>query len=108
MVYLTTAADFQPMNAAYRAFFASDPPTRTTVVTRLVVPDARVEISMVAVPAGARREVVHPEGWQRSLNPYSYAIRTADTLFLAGLVSRNGTDNAFVAGDVRAQTRTIM
>jgi 2-iminobutanoate/2-iminopropanoate deaminase len=29
-------------------------------------------------------------------------------LFLAGLVSRNGADNAFVAGDVRVQTRTIM
>ena len=108
MVYLTAAEDFQPMNAAYRPFFPADPPTRTTVVTRLVVPDPRIEIAMVAVPAGSRREIVHPDGWQRSLNPYSYAIRTDDTLFLSGLVSRNGTDNAFVPGDVRVQTRTIM
>ena len=42
MVYLTAAEDFQPMNAAYRAFFPADPPTRTTVITRLVVPDALV------------------------------------------------------------------
>jgi reactive intermediate/imine deaminase len=108
MVYLTAAEDFQPMNAAYRAFFPADPPTRTTVITRLVVPDARVEISLVAVPRAAAREIVHPQGWKRSLNPYSYAIRSGDTLFLAGLVSRNGADNAFVAGDVRVQTRTIM
>ena len=51
---------------------------------------------------------MHPQGWKRSPNPYSYAIRSGDTLFLAGLVSRNGADNAFVAGDVRVQTRTIM
>ena len=108
MVYLTAAEDFQPMNAAYRRFFPGDPPTRTTVITELVVPDARVEISLVAVPAGTEREVVHPQRWKRSPNPYSYAIRTGDTLFLAGLVSRNGADNAFVAGDVRVQTRTIM
>ena len=108
MVYLTAAEDFQPMNAAYRAFFPADPPTRTTVITRLVVPDARVEISLVAVPAGTGREIVLPQGWKRSPNPYSYAIRSGDTLFLSGLVSRNGADNAFVAGDVRVQTRTIM
>jgi 2-iminobutanoate/2-iminopropanoate deaminase len=108
MVYLTAAEDFQPMNAAYRAFFPGDPPARTTVITGLVVPDARIEISLVAVPVGAQREVVLPQGWKRSPNPYSYAIRTGDTLFLAGLVSRNGADNAFVVGDVRVQTRTIM
>src|SRR5215218_250094 len=108
MVYLTAAEDFQPMNAAYRAFWPVDPPTRTTVVTQLVVPGAHVEISMVAVPRGAQREIIHPAGWNKSPNPYSYAIRTADTLFLSGLVSRNGADNAFVAGDVGAQTRTIM
>ena len=108
MVYLTAAEDFQPMNAAYRAFFPVDPPTRTTVIIRLVVPEPRVEISMVAVPAGTRREIVHPQGWKRSPNPYSYAIRSGDTLFLAGLVSRRGADNAFVAGDVRVQTRTII
>jgi 2-iminobutanoate/2-iminopropanoate deaminase len=108
MVYLTAAGDFQPMNAAYRPFFTGDPPTRTTVITGLVVPDARVEISLIAVPAGAQREVVLPQGWKRSPNPYSYAIRTGDTLFLAGLVSRRGADNAFVGGGVRVQTRTIM
>jgi reactive intermediate/imine deaminase len=108
MVYLTDAGDFQAMNAAYRAFWPADPPTRTTVITRLVVPGPRVEISMVAVPRGAPREIVLPRGWKRSPNPYSYAVRSGDTLFLSGLVSRNGADNVFVAGDVRAQTRTIL
>ena len=108
MVYLTSASDFQAMNQAYRAFWPGDPPTRTTVITTLVVPDARIEISMVAVPRGSERVVVLPDGWKPSANPYSYAIRSGGTLFLSGLVARRGADNTFVQGDVRVQTRTIM
>jgi len=108
LVYLTSASDFQAMNQAYRAFWPGDPPTRTTVITALVVPDARVEISMVAVPRGGERVVLLPDGWKRSPNPYSYAIRSGSTVFLSGLVARRGSDNTFVGGDVRAQTRTIM
>jgi reactive intermediate/imine deaminase len=107
-VYLKSAGDFQAMNDVYRTFWPSAPPTRTTVITGLVLPDALVEMSMVAVPKGAERTVIHPESWMKSPNPYSYAIRTGDLLFLSGLVSRNGRDNSFVAGDVAAQTRVIM
>ena len=63
-----------------------------------MLPDALVEISMIAVPTGAERVVIHPAGWIKSPSPYSYAIRTGDTLFLSGLVSRNGRDNSVVAG----------
>ena len=108
MVYLTAASDFQPMNQAYRTFWPGDPPTRTTVITTLVVPDARIEISMVAVPRGSERVALLPDGWKRSPNPYSYAIRSGNTVFLSGLVARRGRDNTFVGGDVRDQTRTIM
>jgi reactive intermediate/imine deaminase len=108
MVYLTSAADFQEMNQAYRAFWPGDPPTRTTVITALVVPGARVEISMVAVARGGERAIVLPGGWKKSPNPYSYAIKSGEMLFLSGLVARRGSDNTFVAGGVGAQTRTIM
>ncbi len=107
-VYLRSAADFQPMNDAYRAFWAKDPPTRTTVITDLVRPDALIEITMIAVPAGAERAVIQPEGWTASPNPYSYAIRSGDTVFLSGLVPRRGRDNAVVSGDIDAQTRAVM
>jgi enamine deaminase RidA (YjgF/YER057c/UK114 family) len=108
MVYLRSAADFQAMNAAYGTFWPEAPPTRTTVVTELATPGALVEMSMVAVPTGAERTVVHPAGWLRSPSPYSYAITSADTVFLSGLVSRNGRDNSVVAGDLPAQTKVIM
>jgi reactive intermediate/imine deaminase len=106
-VYLKSAGDFAAMNEAYRAFWPKDPPTRTTVVTDLLL-DALVEISMVAAPKGADRTVIHPEGWMKSPNPYSYAIRTGDTVFLSGLVSRNGRDNSVVTGDVPTQTKVVL
>jgi reactive intermediate/imine deaminase len=107
-VYLKSAADFAAMNDAYRTFWAKDPPTRTTVVADLVLPDALVEISMIAVPAGGERVIIQPDGWAKSPNPYSYAIRTGDTLFLSGLVSRNGRDNSVVQGDVATQTQVVL
>jgi reactive intermediate/imine deaminase len=107
-VYLKNASDFQAMNGVYRTFWTSDPPTRTTVVADFVLPGALVEISMIAVPPGAERAVVHPKDWTASPNPYSYAIRSGDTLFLSGLVSRNGRDNSVVKGDVTAQTKVVL
>lgn len=107
-VYVTKASDFGAMNEAYRAFWPKDPPTRTTVVTDLVLPGALVEISMVAIRTGRQRTVVHPPGWLTSPNPYSYAIRSGDTLFLSGLISRNGRDNSIVEGDMTAQVKAVM
>lgn len=107
-VYLRDAADFAAMNNAYRQAWTGAPPTRTTVVTDLLTPGARVEMSAIAVPSGADRRVVHPPSWMASPNPYSYAIRAGDTLFLSGLIARNGKDNTTVPGDVTVQTRTVM
>ena len=107
-VFLKLQSDFAAMNDAYRGYWTKDPPTRTTVVSELVLPDALVEMSMIAVPKGAERVVIHPESWIKSPNPYSYAIRTGDTLFIAGLVSRNGRDNTVVGGDVGTQTKVVL
>lgn len=107
-VYLTKADDFAAMNEVYRTFWTKDPPVRTTIVSDLVIPGALVEMSMVAVPNGGERVVIHPSDWIKSPNPYSYGIRTRDTLFLAGLISRNGKDNSVIDGDMTTQTRTVL
>ena len=107
-VYLKSASDFQAMNEVYRGYFPKDPPGRTTVQTNLVLPEALIEISMVATPKGADRRVIHPSGWMKSPRPYSFGIKSGDTLFLAGLVSRNGKDDSVIAGDMKLQTRTIL
>lgn len=107
-VYLTKADDFAAMNEVYRTFWPQDPPVRTTIVADLVIAGALVEMSMVAVPTGGERAVIHPADWIKSPNPYSYGIRSGDTLFLAGLVSRNGKDNSVVQGDMTTQTKTVL
>jgi 2-iminobutanoate/2-iminopropanoate deaminase len=110
MVYLRNAGDFAAMNGVYAARWPKDPPARTTVVVTapLALPAALVEMSMVAVPNGAERRVVHPSDWMASPNPYSYGIKTGDTLFLSGLVSRSGKDNTIVKGDATAQTKKVL
>ena len=107
-VYLKNVADFAAMNEVYRTYWPADPPVRTTIIANLIMPEALVEISMVALRTGADRQVVHPAGWIRSANPYSYGIKSGNTLFLAGLVSRSGKDNAPVPGDMAAQTKTVL
>ena len=110
MVYLRSAGDFAAMNEVYRTDWPKDPPGRTTVIVTapFVLPDGLVEISMVAVPSGGERVVVHPSDWMPSPNPYSYGIKSGNTLFLSGLISRNGKDNTVVKGDITAQTKTVL
>ena len=107
-VYLKTADDFAAMNEVYRTFWKADPPVRTTIVADFVVPNALVEIAVVAVPTGGQRQVIHPAAWVKSPNPYSYGIKSGNTLFLAGLVARNGKDNSVVEGDMAAQTKAVL
>lgn len=107
-VYLRRAADFAEMNGEYRQAWNAAPPTRTTVIVNPATPGALVEMSAVAVPAGAERRPVHPSAWMPSPNPYSYAIRSGETLFLSGLIARNGKDNTVVSGDVAAQSRAVL
>lgn len=109
-VYLRNAADAAAMNEVYASFFPVNPPARTTIIVTqpLASADGLVEISVVAIPNGGERAVVHPDGWAKVPSPYSYGIKSGNTLFLAGLVSRSGTDNSNVPGDLTAQTKTVL
>jgi reactive intermediate/imine deaminase len=107
-VYIKNAADFAAMNEVYRTYWPKDPPVRTTIVSDFVVPGALVEISATAIVNGGERTVIHPASWMKSPNPYSYGIKSGSTLFMSGLVSRNGKDNSVVEGDMTAQAKTVL
>ncbi len=107
-VYLKNQGDFAAMNEVYRTFFKESPPARTTIVADLVIANGLVEMSAVGIPAGGERVVIHPSDWTRSPNPYSYGIKSGNSLFLAGLISRNGKDNSVVEGDISTQVKTAM
>jgi 2-iminobutanoate/2-iminopropanoate deaminase len=106
-VFLKHAGDFDAMNTAYREYFTTDLPVRTTVVTDLAE-GAALQLCAIAVPAGASRDVLHPPGWMKSPRPYAYIVRAGGLVFLSGLVSRRGTDDRVVPGPVALQTRTIL
>ena len=106
-VYVKNAADAAGMTDVWRTTWPKNAPVRTTVVADLVVPGALVEMSAVAVPDGAERVVITPEGWNTG-NPYSFAIRTGDTLFMSGIVARDNATNTPTGGDVASQTSTVM
>jgi enamine deaminase RidA (YjgF/YER057c/UK114 family) len=110
MVYLRNASDFAAMNEVYSSYFQKDPPARTTVVVPqpLANADGLIEIAAIVVPPGSERVVVHPSDWIKSPSPYSYGIKSGNTLFMSGLVSRNGKDNANVKGDMTAQVKVVL
>jgi 2-iminobutanoate/2-iminopropanoate deaminase len=60
-VCLRNADDFAAMNEVYARCFPANPPTCTTIVAGPVEPAALVEISLVALPAGAGKPR-HPAG----------------------------------------------
>jgi enamine deaminase RidA (YjgF/YER057c/UK114 family) len=109
-VVLRSAADMAPLNAVFAKHWPKDPPARTTIIVEqpLASPEALVELSVTATPTGTERIVVQPAGWLKPPGPYSYGIKTGNTLFLAGLVSRNASDNTNVTGDMSVQTKTVM
>jgi reactive intermediate/imine deaminase len=106
-VYLKNASDFAAMNEVYRSFWTKDPPARTTIVAGLVLPEALIEISLVALRRGVERKVILPAAWQPSPN-YSYGIQSGDTLFLAGLVSRDNKTNTLATGEMTTQTKQVL
>lgn len=106
-VYLAHASDFEAMNAVYRERFAEAPPVRTTVVADLER-GVLVQMSAIAVPVGAPREVMLPAGWMKSPRPYSYIVRAGDLVFFSGLLSRRGTDDQVVSGPVGTQVKMIL
>jgi reactive intermediate/imine deaminase len=106
-VYLASADDFPALNAVWARYWPKDPPARTTVVARLPLAGARIQVSAIAAAPGLPRAALLPKGWAAPAGPISYAIRAGDTVFLSGLVPRRGSDNTVVTGDIEVQTRVI-
>ena len=107
-VYLANAADFPALNEAWKRTWPTAPPTRTTIVAALSRPGALLEVSAIALTIGTERIIVQPAGWPVPASPYSWAIRSGDTLFVSGLIPRRGADNTQVTGDMRVQTQGVL
>ena len=102
-VFITDAAKFQDMNAAYRPFFPKDPPARATVKAALMNDQYKVEITLLAVRSADRQAIVPlgDDGKPARLNPnYSSGIRVGNRLFVSGMVGSTPAN----LGDMKGQT----
>jgi enamine deaminase RidA (YjgF/YER057c/UK114 family) len=105
-LYIPDVALFAGMNAAYRPFFAADPPVRATVKAALMGPAYLFEATLLAVK-GARTVVTTPnaDGTPGTPNPnLSSAIGTGDRLFVSGILGNTEATR----GDAAAQTRETL
>jgi 2-iminobutanoate/2-iminopropanoate deaminase len=96
-VFLARPGDFEPMNAAYRPFFAKDPPARATVATVMTDRGALVQVVPVAVKGD--RTVVRAGPPASNAPPYSPGLRVGDRVYLSGTI---GTGDP---GEPRSHTR---
>src|SRR5204862_334630 len=96
VVYLRNTDDFAAMNEVYRTYWPKDPPARTTlrVSGPLALPDALIEITMVAVKDASRTAIVTPndDGTPGTSNAnLSAAIRVGNRLYLSGILASSAT-----------------
>ncbi len=108
-VFLSDARNFPAMNDVYKTYFPVDPPVRATVQADIAIPDALVEISMIAARPGVDKKVVRPTTMMSPELPYSWGIQAGSTLFVAGAAARDPkTYQPMGAGDMKAQTRRVL
>ncbi len=106
-VYLSDVSNFAEMNEVYRTYFPTDPPTRATVEVDLAEQGALVQLGMVAARTGVTREVIKPADLKSPELPYSWGIKSGNTLFIAGATSRDPNTYQPVTGDIATQTRRV-
>ncbi|MCX6551491.1 MAG: heme-binding domain-containing protein [Acidobacteria bacterium] len=106
-VFVTDVANFEAMNAAYRAYFPTAPPARATVKAALTNKDYLVEITLTAVKGGTRTALVTPnaDGTPGKPNPnLSSAVVVGPRMFLSGMLGMVPGS----AGDAAAQTNETL
>lgn len=104
-VFLTDSRHFGAMNAIYRRYFPTDPPTRATVQADL--PDANAMIQFSVVATSAPKQVITPEGLMSPALPYSWGMKVGNTLFVSGATARDPESYQPIGGDISAQTRRV-
>ncbi|MDQ2900171.1 MAG: Rid family hydrolase [Acidobacteriota bacterium] len=85
-VYLTDAADEDPLNRVWKEVFPKNPPARSTIGV-YALPGTPVEVTAVAVKDLARKKRIAPPGYPES-SPLAPGILVGERLFLSGFLGR--------------------
>ena len=118
-VFLTDLNDFFYFDQVWREFFPSPPPRTTVQVGKLLVPGTRVEIDLVGVRQGARREVIVSPTAPAPMAHYCQGVVAGETVYAAGQIASDyqtglgpeaRVDPAFpyYASAIERQTRYVL
>ena len=89
-VYVTDTRHYRALGQVIRAraarhlVEASVPAARTVFEADIAVPDAVLEMSVIAARDGFEVTAVTPEGWPTPTTLYSWGVLAGDTLFISG------------------------
>lgn len=113
-VWITDVSLVHEMNEAWDAWLDKDAmPTRATVQSALVVPDALVEIKVVAAAqriASAPRAlpIATPEA-AAAVGPYSQGVAVDDgTVYVSGCIGLRASDGTMAGNTVKQQTEQAL
>ena len=109
-LYLADIRTLDAADQAYREVFTAPRfPARVEIESQLLIPEALVEVSAVAL-RGDWRSVTYlkPEGWAGPKRPTSYGVLAAGTLFFSALRPVDPVSEALVGNTIEAQTTQVM
>lgn len=106
-LYLTDIRTLDAADAAYREFFEGPYPARVEIESQLLIPEALVEVSAVALRRGDRT-AVEPEGWAKPKRPLSHAILAGGTLFFSTLRPTDPVTGRLAGNTIEEQTTQVM
>jgi 2-iminobutanoate/2-iminopropanoate deaminase len=107
-LYLADIRTAGAADAAWREFFPADFPARTSLESQLLVPEALVEVSAVAVRDLSNKKIIRPEGWPLPVGPFSYAVDAAGTLFMSGLRPVHPVSGQLAGNTIHSQALQVM
>ncbi|MBM3727961.1 MAG: hypothetical protein FJW40_21365 [Acidobacteria bacterium] len=108
-LYLTDIRTLEAADAAYREFFPAPYPARVEIESQLLIPEALVEVSAVALRRNAGpRSIVEPKGWPKPKGPYSFGVLAAGTLFFSTLRPVDPATGQLAGVTIEEQTSQTM
>ena len=108
-LYLADIRTLDAADAAYREVFATPFPARTEIESQLLIPEALVEVSAVAVRGDLRATIyIRPPGWAEPTRPLSHGVLAAGTLFFSGLRPVNPATGALAGNTIQEQTAQVL
>jgi 2-iminobutanoate/2-iminopropanoate deaminase len=101
-LYLTDIRTLNAADQAYNEFFQGKAPARVELESQLLIPEALVEVSAIAVRGGDARHI-QPQGWIKPAG-----VLANGTLFFSSLRPVDPLTGRLVGDTIEAQTAQVM